>query len=78
VGYLGTGVYESLIMKTPYFIYEPIYCGLTNNNMNNSIINNDYIARNIEDLSENILNKRNIKLSIEELVDGPEMSSAII
>ena len=78
VGYLGTGVYESLIMKTPYFIYEPIYCGLTNNSMNNSIINNDYIARNIEDLSENILNKRNIKLSIEELVDGPEMSSAII
>ena len=78
VGYLGTSVYESLIMKTPYFIYEPIYCGLTNNSMNNSIINNDYIARNIEDLSENILNKRNIKLSIEELVDGPEMSSAII
>tara|TARA_B110001469_G_C9642313_1_gene323333 strand:- start:2534 stop:3649 length:1116 start_codon:yes stop_codon:yes gene_type:complete len=78
VGYLGTSVYESLIMKTPYFIYEPIYCGLTNNTMNNSIINNDYIARNIEDLSENILNKRNIKLSIEELVDGPEMSSAII
>ena len=78
VGQLGTSAYESLVMKIPYFIYEPMDNGLTDINIKYSIINDDYIARSIEDLSENIFNKKNIKILIEGLVDGPEMSSAII
>ena len=78
VGQLGTSAYESLVMKIPYFIYEPMDNGVTDINMKYSIINDDYIARSIEDLSENIFNKKNIKILIEGLVDGPEMSSAIM
>ena len=78
VGQLGTSAYESLVMKIPYFIYEPMENGVTDINMKYSIINDDYIARSIEDLSENIFNKKNIKILIEGLVDGPEMSSAIM
>jgi len=78
VGQLGTSAYESLVMKIPYFIYEPMNNGVTDINMKYSIINDDYIARSIEDLSENIFNKKNIKILIEGLVDGPEMSSAIM
>ena len=78
VGQLGTSTYESLVMKIPYFIYEPVDNGLTDINMKHSIINDNYVARSIEDLSENIFNKKNVKTLIEGLVDGPEMSSAII
>ncbi|MDA7841227.1 hypothetical protein N9A38_00330 [Gammaproteobacteria bacterium] len=78
VGQLGTSAYESLVMKIPYFIYEPMDNGLTDINMKYSIINDDHIARSIVDLSENISNKKNIKILIEGLVDGPEMSSAIM
>ncbi len=78
VGQLGTTTYESLVMKKPYYIYEPIYCGLNNMNASNSIANMKHIARDIDALSINIMNKETINLPMEHLVDGEEMSLRII
>ena len=78
IGQLATSTYESLVMKIPYFIYEPKECGLTEINMKNSIVNDKYIARSIKDLSENIFNGKDVKILIEGLIDGSEMSSTII
>ena len=78
IGQLGTTTYESLVMKVPYYIYEPIYCGLSNENASNSIADIKHISRNIETLSKNISNTDTIDLPIDQLTDGQEMSLRII
>ena len=78
IGQLSTSTYESLIIGKPYYIYEPLDCALANFTISNSIVDRCYIARRIEDLSANILNKNNVNIATEKLVDGPKMSERII
>lgn len=77
IGQLGTTLYESSLMGKPYYIYEPIDAGLDDDDIKNSVTSIDYISRDINELSNNISNKNNVKLPIKELTDGPEMSVRI-
>lgn len=78
IGQLGTSTYEALIIGRPYYIYEPLDCALADFTISNSIVDSCYIAREIEKLSVNILNKNNVNITTEKLIDGPEMSERII
>ena len=78
IGQLGTSTYEALIIGRPYYIYEPLDCALADFTISNSIVDSCYIAREIEKLSVNILNKNNVNMTTEKLIDGPEMSKRII
>ena len=78
IGQLGTTTYEALVMEKPYYIYEPIYCGLNNISASNSIANMKHIARDIDALSMNLINKDTINLPISQLIDGEEMSLRIV
>ena len=78
IGQLGTATFESLVMKKPYYIYEPINCGLNNSSLNSSIAEIKHIARDINALSKNLDTMETIDLPINQLVDGQEMSMRII
>ena len=78
IGQLGTTTFESLVMNTPYYIYEPIYCGLSNENISNSFTTIRHISRNINTLSKSITNSDTIDLPIDQLIDGQEMPLRII
>ncbi len=78
IGQLGTTTFESLVMNTPYYIYEPIYCGLSDENVSNSFTSTRHISRNINTLSKNITNSDTIDLPIDQLIDGQEMPLRII
>ena len=78
IGQLGTTTFESLVMNTPYYIYEPIYCGLSDENVSNSFTSARHISRNINTLSKNITNSDTIDLPIDQLIDGHEMPLRII
>ncbi len=77
IGQLGTTLYESLVSDVPYYIYEPIECGLTNTTIKNSIVNISHVSRNIEKLAENINNNNNVKIAKDSLIDGNYMSMVI-
>ena len=64
-------------MRKPYYIYEPIENGVSDINISNSMIDGDFIARNISKLSDNIYNKKNVKMPMKDLIDGPNMSTRI-
>ena len=77
IGQLGTTLYECSVMRKPYYIYEPIENGVSDINISNSMIDGDFIARNISKLSDNIYNKKNVKMPMKDLIDGPNMSMRI-
>ena len=77
IGQAGTTVFEAALLEIPYFIYEPIYCGLSKESIQKSIIPEIYIARSKKYLQNNLANKMSVKLPKEQLTDGKPMSVAI-
>ena len=77
IGQLGTTTYESLVLKKPYYIYEPMHCGLNDNSLSNSIAQIKHVARDIDTLSQNLNEMDTIDLPVDKLVDGKEMSMRI-
>ena len=77
VGQAGTALIESNIANTPYYIYEPLYIGLTDTDITRSVFNNTHYARTITDLETNIVMRRDSVLSKNKLVDGSIMTDII-
>ena len=77
IGQAGTTIFEAALLEIPYFIYEPIYCGLSKESIQKSIIPEIYIARSKKYLQNNLANKMSVKLPKEQLTDGKHMSVAI-
>ena len=77
IGQLGTSMYESLISDIPYYIYEPIECGLTDSDIKNSIASISQVSRNIDELTESFNNNNNVKITKDGLIDGKYMSMVI-
>jgi hypothetical protein len=74
VGGVGTSIAESLYNDTPYYVYEPYYNGIVDSDINNSILNNSLIFRDIEALKTGILNRSYLMLDKENLFSGIKMS----
>ena len=77
IGQLGTTLYECSLMKKSYYIYEPKDHGLSDDCIISSVTDSNFIARDIGELSDNISAKKNVKIPIKYLIDGPAMSARI-
>jgi len=77
IGQAGTSLIESNIAKVPFFIYEPVYIGLSNENIDRSVFANTYFARELSVLSKNIEENKASVLDINKLNDGPDLTEII-
>ena len=57
VGQAGTSLIESTICNIPFYIYEPIYLGMSNNDINRSIFAKTNYSRTIIELRDPVLNQ---------------------
>lgn len=77
VGQAGTALIESNIANTPYYIYEPSYSGLSDNDIERSVFKDTYYARTLADLEANIAMLRDSILDRNKLVDGSTMTDIL-
>ena len=77
VGQATTALIESNIANTPYYIYEPSYCGLSDNDIERSVFKDTYYARTSADLEANIAMSRDSILDRNKLVDGSTMTDIL-
>ena len=77
VGQAATALIESNIANTPYYIYEPSYCGLSDNDIERSVFKDTYYARTLADLEANIATLRDSILDRNKLVDGSTMTDIL-
>ena len=73
VGQLSTSLFESIIAKKPYYIYEPYENGLPNSSLSSSsLVQLKDVSRNINELEVAIVNGRSYHLDDNKyVVDGP-------
>jgi hypothetical protein len=74
VGGMGTSIVESAYKKTPYYVYEPYYNGITDDNIKNSILEKGTVFRDIESLKDGVFNGSYSVLNKEDLFEGIKMS----
>jgi hypothetical protein len=74
VGYMGTGVVESIYRKVPFYIYEPKSFGMTNDFINKSVfIKNSQISRDLNHLKESISKCTSVSLDLNKIFDGVDI-----
>ena len=75
VGYIGTAILESFYRNVPYYVYEPISLGMSDNFIDNSvIINKENISRTIPDLKRSIIDKNFVVLDRDKVFDGVDIN----
>ena len=74
IGPLGSSVVEASYNNIPYYVYEPNSNGLTNEELYKSIANKALCSRSVDDLMDNICNKRYLAINKRKIVDAPFMS----
>ncbi len=77
VGQAGTALIESNIANIPFYIYEPIYNGLSDNDIERSIFKHTHYARTLAELETNIVMRRDSILNRNKLVDGSTMTDIL-
>ena len=77
VGPAGTSLIESTICNIPFYIYEPIYLGLSNNDINRSIFAKTNYSRTIIDLKSCLKSNRQTIIPRDKLVDGSHMTDIL-
>jgi hypothetical protein len=74
IGPLGSSVVESVYNDIPYYIYEPRYNGLSNEELVGSIAGRDFCSRNISELKNNLLNNNFFLMNRKKMLNGIFMS----
>jgi len=67
IGQMASTIGEAAYSSVPYYVFEPVEFGLTDSELNDSIINPELIARTTKQLRSNILNKTFVNRSIKDL-----------
>jgi hypothetical protein len=75
VGQLGTTIVESIYSKTPFYVYEPYENGVSDTDIDNSILYNQFIARNMEALKYNLVNYKCVLIDDKVIQSSTKMSS---
>lgn len=74
IGGVSTCIWESSYLNIPYYIYEPIDMGLSNHQLNNSILfNNKNVSRNLMTLKKNILKKKFFRFKKQIIFGGTKL-----
>ncbi len=77
VGQLGTTLLEASLLEIPYYIFEPVYCGLSIDDVENSIVSEEFVARSIKQLEKNIHSDRYVLFKKDKINNGFNLNMVI-
>ena len=77
IGQAATSLIESTIYEIPFYIYEPIYLGMSDNDINRSIFVKTSYSRTVKELKRTLKMNDQTLIPRDKLVDGLNMTDIL-
>tara|TARA_B100001287_G_C22665836_1_gene522762 strand:- start:176 stop:1822 length:1647 start_codon:yes stop_codon:yes gene_type:complete len=77
IGQAATSLIESTIYEIPFYIYEPIYLGMSDNDINRSIFVKSSYSRTVKELKRTLKMNDQTLIPRDKLVDGLNMTDIL-